>query len=118
VIFPRSWGTGKNRVTSQLPQRLLHPLRKHGLTLGRLSDRYVAAHGGSSFDLDRITHHAPSESGRAGGTAVTTKFYEPRDNLTRDNLPARATACSLRANTVLSRSCGWSPERYLAIGPA
>ena len=40
-----------------------------------------ALHGGSSFDLDRIAHHAPTKSGRAGGTAVTSKFYEPRDNL-------------------------------------
>ncbi len=65
----------------QLPQRFLHPLREHSLLHGRLRDRYVATHGGSSFDLVRVAHHAPTRSGRAGGTAVTSKFYEPRDNL-------------------------------------
>ena len=29
----------------------------------------------------RIARHAPTRSGQAGGTAVTSKFYEPRDNL-------------------------------------
>jgi len=43
-------------------------------------ERYVALHGGSSFDLCRITAHAGSGSGRGGGTAVF-KFYELRDNL-------------------------------------
>ena len=71
------------RSPNQLPQRLLHPLREHSLISDRLSDRYVALHGGSSFDLDRIARHAPTRSGRAGGTAVTSKFYEPRDNLDR-----------------------------------
>ena len=72
-----------SRRPNQLPERLLHPLREHGLTTDRLSDRYVALHGGSSFDLGRIARHAPTTSGRAGGTAVTSKFYEPRDNLSR-----------------------------------
>jgi hypothetical protein len=69
------------RGPDQLPRRLLHPLREHSLIVGRLSDRYVAGHGGSSFGSWRIAHHAPTRSGRAGGTAVTSKFYEPRDNL-------------------------------------
>ena len=30
-----------SRRPDQLPQRLLHPLRKHGLIVDRLSDRYV-----------------------------------------------------------------------------
>jgi hypothetical protein len=39
------------RRPDQLPERLLHTLRQHALTPGRLRDRYVALHGGSSFDL-------------------------------------------------------------------
>ena len=39
------------RCPDQLAQRFLHALREHGLITGRLSDRYVALHGGSSFDL-------------------------------------------------------------------
>ncbi len=61
----------------QLPQRFLHPLREHSLLHGRLRDRHVATHGGSSFDLVRIAHHAPTRSGGAEGTAVTSKFYGP-----------------------------------------
>ena len=30
-----------SRRANQLPQRLLHPLREHGLIVDRLSDRYV-----------------------------------------------------------------------------
>ena len=37
------------RCPDQLPQRLLHTLRKHSLITGRLSDRYVATHGGFSL---------------------------------------------------------------------
>jgi len=69
------------RGPHQRARRLLHPLREHSLIVGRLSDRYVASHGGSSFGSWRIAHHAPTRSGRAGGTAVTSKFYEPRDDL-------------------------------------
>ena len=65
------------RSPDQLPQSLLHTLREHGLILDRISDRYVALHGGSSFDLCRITRHAPTESGRAGGTAVTQSSTSP-----------------------------------------
>ena len=39
------------RGPDQLAQRLLHALRQHGLITGRLRDRYVLIHGGSSFDL-------------------------------------------------------------------
>ena len=35
------------------PQTLLHALGKHALIIDRLSDRYVALHGGSSFNLGR-----------------------------------------------------------------
>jgi hypothetical protein len=31
--------------------------------------------------FERIARHAPTESGRVGGTAVTSKFYERWDNL-------------------------------------
>jgi hypothetical protein len=69
------------RCPDQLAQRFLDALREHSLLHGRLRDRYVATHGGSSFDLWRITANAPIGSGRGGGTAVTSKFYEPRGNL-------------------------------------
>jgi hypothetical protein len=69
------------RCPNQLAQRLLDALREHGLLQGRLSDRYVAIHGGSSLDLCGITANAANTSGRGGGTAVTSKFYKPRDNL-------------------------------------
>ena len=69
------------RRPHQLAQRLPHTLRQHGLVIDRLDDRYGLIHGGSSFGSWRIAHHAPTRSGRAGGTAVTSKFYEPRDNL-------------------------------------
>jgi len=39
------------RCPDQLAQSFLHALREHGLIAGRLRDRYVALHGGSSFDL-------------------------------------------------------------------
>src|SRR5437588_7519176 len=84
------------RSPDQLPQRFLHALREHGLIASRLSDRYVALHGGSSLDLCRIARHALTKSGRAGGTAVTSKFYAPRDNLQswpRVVLAAAALAC-------------------------
>jgi hypothetical protein len=57
------------------------PAREHGLIIDRLSDRYVALHGGSSFDLAGSPARLPPGAERAGGTAVTSKFYEPRDNL-------------------------------------
>src|ERR1022692_4163497 len=40
-----------SRCPDQLPQRLLDTVREHSLITGRLSDRYVALHGGSSFHL-------------------------------------------------------------------
>jgi hypothetical protein len=69
------------RCPNQLPQCLLHALREHGLITWRLSDRYVVLHGGSFSRPWLIARHAPTRSGPAGGTAVTSKFYEPRDNL-------------------------------------
>ena len=77
------------RSPDQLPQRLLHTPRKGALIAGRLHDRYGLTHGGSSLDLCRIAHHAPTQSGRVGGTAATSKFHEPRDNL-------RAAAFAIR----------------------
>jgi hypothetical protein len=52
--------------------------------MDRLGDRYVALHGGSSFDLAGSPLTLPPEADGPGGTAVTTKFYEPRDNLLFD----------------------------------
>jgi hypothetical protein len=52
------------RCADQLPERLLHALGEHGLLHGRLRDRYVATHGGSSFDLWRIAANAPSRNRR------------------------------------------------------
>ena len=72
------------RSPNQMPQSLFDTLREHALIINRLSDRYLALHGGSSFDLWWIARHAPTRSGRAGGIAVTSKFYEPRDNLAVD----------------------------------
>ena len=72
------------RGAGELAERFLHTRGQRALRLllsgrdGR--DRYVALHGGSSFDLCRITAHAASGSGRGGGTAVF-KFYELRDIL-------------------------------------
>ena len=69
------------RCPNQRAQRLLHPGGQHGLLSDRgLRDRYGLLHGGSSFDLWRITANAPNRNGRGGGTAVC-KFYELRDNL-------------------------------------
>ena len=69
------------RCPDRLPERLLDALREHGLIIDRLRDRYVALHGGSSFDPGRSPVTLPSGTDAAGGTAVTAKFYEPRDNL-------------------------------------
>ncbi len=55
------------RCPNQLAERFLHALRKHGLITGRLRDRYVATHGGSSLDLCGITTNAPNRSGRGRG---------------------------------------------------
>ena len=84
------------RSPHQLPQRILHALREHALITDRLSDRYGLTHGGSSLDLCRIARHTPTQSGRAGGTAVTSKFYEPRDNLRRSQLHRRGSAAGRR----------------------
>jgi hypothetical protein len=71
------------RRSHQLAQRLLDAGGQHGLLRDRgLRDRYGLLHGGSSFDLWRITANAPNRDGRGGGTAVF-KFYELRDNLLR-----------------------------------
>jgi hypothetical protein len=68
------------RSPDQLPHRLLHALREHASSL--IASATGTLHfTGSSFDHVRIAHHAPTGSGRAGGTAVTSKCYEPRDNL-------------------------------------
>ena len=69
------------RRPDQLAECFLHALREHDLITGRLSDRYVATHGGSSFDLGRSPATLPSGADGPGGTAVTSNFYEPRDNL-------------------------------------
>ena len=69
------------RCPDQLAQRFLHALREHGLIAGRLSDRYVATHGGSSLIFGGSPRTLPSGADAAGGTAVTSKFYETRDNL-------------------------------------
>ncbi len=53
-----------SRRAHQLPERLLHALRQHDLLTARLRERYVASHGGSSFDLRRIAPNAPNRSGR------------------------------------------------------
>lgn len=47
----------------------------------RVLDRCVATHGGSSFDLGRSPATLPRGADGPGGTAVTSNFYEPRDNL-------------------------------------
>ena len=69
------------RCPDQLPQRLLHALREHAL-ITESPQRPVRCTS-RRFLLRSwpIAHHAPTKSGRAGGTAVTSKFYEPRDNL-------------------------------------
>jgi hypothetical protein len=58
------------RCPHEMPQSLLNTLRQNDLIHGRPSDRYVVPHGGSSFDLGRITANAPNRNGRGGGTAV------------------------------------------------
>ena len=54
------------RRPHQLPQRLLHALREHGLIADRLRDRYVARHGGSSFGSwpDRPSRSHQERTGR------------------------------------------------------
>jgi hypothetical protein len=73
---------------NQLAQRLLHTFGEHGLIVGRLRDRYGLLHGGSSFDLGLIGHHAPKRSGRARRDRRHLKFYELRDNLGSFGFPA------------------------------
>jgi hypothetical protein len=62
------------RCPNQLAQCLLHALGQHGLIIGRPRDRYGLIDGRSSFGLARSTRHALTSSGRAGGTAVTSKL--------------------------------------------
>ena len=100
------------RRPNQLPQHILHALREHGLIVGRLSDRYVALHGGSSFGSWRIAHHAPTRSGRAGGTAVTSNFYTRRDNL--DQPPGQAVDLCVVAH---QRAQHWPGAVDQAHGP-
>jgi hypothetical protein len=61
----------------------LDALGEHDFLHGRLRDRYVALHGGSSVDLWRITTHAPKRSGRGRRDRRPLKFYELRNNLMR-----------------------------------
>jgi hypothetical protein len=89
------------RCPDQLAQRFLHALGQHGLLHGRLGDRYGLTHGGSSFGLSRSTRHAPTRSGRAGGTAVTSNFYTRRDNLCASG--RRSIGC-LQASTPVTFS--------------
>ena len=47
-------------------------------------DRTAVRHGHETGEVTLvglIAHHAPTRSGRDGGTAVTSKFHERRDNL-------------------------------------
>jgi hypothetical protein len=88
-----------SRCPEQLPERLLHPLREHALVVDRLGDRYVAHHGGSSFDLAGSPATLPTRSGQAGGTAVTSNFYEPRDNLQNPTERADGSAREARHPT-------------------
>src|SRR5207248_601543 len=67
------------RSPDQLPPHLLHALWEHGLIVDRLGDRYVACHGGSSLDLGGSPATLPSGADGAGGTAVTSNFYEARE---------------------------------------
>src|SRR5271168_4097248 len=55
------------RCPDQLAQGFLHALREHDLIMGRLSDRYVALHGGSWTGSDRSARvlHRPLTTGRA-----------------------------------------------------
>src|ERR1035437_7373065 len=101
------------RCPNQLSQCLLHALREHGLIADRLGDRYVALHGGSSFRSCRIARHAPIQSGRAGGTAVTSKFYEPRDNLLE-----RPSVSWTRASTRGWRTLARSRNHKRAVFPS
>ena len=60
------------------PQRVLHPLREHAHITDRLDDRYgLESTAVPPSDLCPIARHTPTTSGRAGPTAVTSKFHEP-----------------------------------------
>ena len=70
-----SWAIPTSSWSASCTRRWQRVLTVRECLLGR----YVSLHGGSSFDLWRITPKAPSGSGRGGKTAVL-KFYELRDN--------------------------------------
>src|ERR1019366_10120655 len=81
---------------------LLHTRRQDGLLRGRLRDRYVAVHGGSSLDLWRITTHAPNRNGRGGGTAVlqSPTSYGTTSASAQDRAPEyRSAACPHRTSS-------------------
>ena len=92
------------RSPNELPQRLLHAHRQNSFFPGRLRDRYVLIHGGSSFDLGRIAAHAPNQSGRgrrdrrqikvlrAPGQPQTGASDSTRTGTPRDQRPSGATS--------------------------
>jgi pyruvate-formate lyase-activating enzyme len=65
------------RCPDQLTKRFLDALEDHAVIVRGLCDRYGVLHGGSSFDLCRIAHHAPTRSGRAEGPPSAQLLHTP-----------------------------------------
>jgi hypothetical protein len=94
------------RCPHQLPQCLLHAPREHGLIDDRLGDRTLHVTAVPPLDLGGLAHHAPTRSGRAGGTAVTSKFYERRDNLRGPPLRRQRERLLVRSRYALGAAAG------------
>jgi hypothetical protein len=79
------------RYPDQPPQRLLHTLREHGFIVDRLRDRYVALHGGSSFDLGRSPVTLPSGADEPEGPPSHQSSTSP--GTTSGDRTARLLGC-------------------------
>ena len=93
------------RCADQLAQRFLHAAGQHGLVDDRgLRDRYGLLHGGSSFDLWRITANAPNRNGRGGGTAVSSSTSYGTTSAATPSARRDASSPSSNASATPSRS--------------
>ena len=89
------------RCPDQLPQRFLHALWEHGL-MHWSPQRPVRCYSRRFLLRSLRDHRARSHrSGRGRGTAVTSKFYEPRDNL-----PAHGSSPTASTPNRSTSSCG------------
>ena len=66
-------------------------------TVAKKLDGHGGEHRTTNNRMELKAALAPIGSGRGGGTAVTSKFYEPRDNLVSSDRAIMARASTVRS---------------------